>query len=265
MGNTPLIAAHRGSYSGNIPCNSESAFLAALNQGADIIELDVSVTLDGRLFVFHPFKEHAFLRNPIPLRFLPSGLIKNKLFLNQDRVKTQEKILTLDDALELLKGKCKINVDKFWTAPEKIADTIRRHGMQEQVFIKTHPKPRQIDAVEKYAPDLPYFVMVWEKDEISDSLLKRNLRFAGIEALFTCDTQPIAQREYIDSMHKKGLMVWGNAIVYDYREVISGGHNDTVALRGDPEAGWGWFRDMGFDIVQTDFVPSLVQYYQKGI
>ena len=36
-----LIAAHRGSCGGNIPCNSLPAFQIALNYGADIIELDV--------------------------------------------------------------------------------------------------------------------------------------------------------------------------------------------------------------------------------
>ena len=48
------IAAHRGAAGGNIHCNTWVAFEASLAQGADIIELDVSRSADGELFVFHP-------------------------------------------------------------------------------------------------------------------------------------------------------------------------------------------------------------------
>lgn len=80
----PLVAAHRGSAGGNIPCNSESAFKAALNQGADIIELDVSVSLDRKLFVFHPGKEFAYLKNPMFLGLVPSSQISKKRLLNAE-------------------------------------------------------------------------------------------------------------------------------------------------------------------------------------
>ena len=49
-----LVAAHRGSAAGNIPCNTLAAYEIALRQGADIVELDVAKTADGELFVFHP-------------------------------------------------------------------------------------------------------------------------------------------------------------------------------------------------------------------
>ena len=37
-----LVAAHRGTWMGNIPCNTIMAFNTALAEGADIIELDLS-------------------------------------------------------------------------------------------------------------------------------------------------------------------------------------------------------------------------------
>ena len=48
-----LLVAHRGISGGNIPCNTIAAFDAALADGADMIELDVSRSLDGTLYVFH--------------------------------------------------------------------------------------------------------------------------------------------------------------------------------------------------------------------
>ena len=64
LGNTPLIAAHRGVCGGNIPCNTIQAFDIALRQGADIIELDVTRSSDGKMFVFHPGKESIHLYSP---------------------------------------------------------------------------------------------------------------------------------------------------------------------------------------------------------
>lgn len=58
---TPLIAAHREVSGGNIPCNTLDAFDAALYRGADMVELDVASSMDGRLFVFHPGMESAHL------------------------------------------------------------------------------------------------------------------------------------------------------------------------------------------------------------
>ena len=61
LGGKTLIAAHRGVAGGNIPCNSMAGFEAALLQGADVLEVDISISLDGTLYVFHPKKEPLFL------------------------------------------------------------------------------------------------------------------------------------------------------------------------------------------------------------
>src|SRR5512134_2899743 len=49
---TPLIIAHRGS-STHAPENTLAAFVLAADQGADAIELDVTLTRDGQVVVIH--------------------------------------------------------------------------------------------------------------------------------------------------------------------------------------------------------------------
>ena len=61
-------------------------------------------------------------------------------------------------------------------------------------------------------------------------------------------------------MHRQGLMVWSNAIVYDYRSVLSAGHNDDISIAGREDEGWGWLIDRGFDMIQTDWLMALRQY-----
>ena len=48
----PLIFAHRGA-SAHAPENTLAAFLVALQQGADGIELDAKLTADGHVVVIH--------------------------------------------------------------------------------------------------------------------------------------------------------------------------------------------------------------------
>jgi glycerophosphoryl diester phosphodiesterase len=65
-----LIATHRGMVAGNIPHNSIPAFEAALNQGTDILETDVTMSQDGVIFIFHPGQEKNQLMLQINFRCL---------------------------------------------------------------------------------------------------------------------------------------------------------------------------------------------------
>lgn len=260
-GKTPLIAAHRGTSGGNIPCNSAAAYKAALFQGADIVEIDVSVSLDRKLFAFHPTMEHAHLNLPMPIALLTSRQVPLRYYVNQDNARTNEKVLTLDDTFEMLKDKCIVNVDKFWTAPKEISDCIRRHNMTEQVIIKTNANEKYFRIVEEIAHDIPYMVMVREKDEVSEALLKRKLNFIGIEALFKTDTAEVVSDSHIEWLHKNNLAIWGNAIVYNNHSIIAGGHTDDIAITGNPDYGWGWFKEKKFDMLQTDWLPAVRRYF----
>ena len=247
-----LLAAHRGVSGGNIPCNSLQAFQIALNQGADISELDVERSADGDLFVQHPGMERVHLRMRDSIKHYPTALVEQLVLSNCDLSRTEWKIVRFEDALRLLKGKCIVNIDKFCENPEAIAKAVRILGMEDQVLIKTAPKPQFLDAVEQYAPDFAYMPMTREAFAAHELLKQRNINYVGAEVLFEREDAPEASKEYIDMMHGEGKVLWSNAIVYNYRDVLAAYHNDDVSLIEDPEKGWGWLADRGFDIIQTD-------------
>jgi len=255
-----LIAAHRGVAGGNVPCNSVLAFEAALRQGADIIELDISQSRDGVLYVFHPGMEPVFLRSETLISDMDSREVDALVLRNQDSAPTQYHVPRLEDVLNQLRGRCYINLDKFWTCPERIAHEVRRLGMQDQVLIKTADTPENFARVEEYAPDLPYMVIARNRDDFTDELLKRKMRYVGVEALFEASDAPIATKRYLSSMRGKGLLTWCNAIVYDYRAVLSAGHTDDISISDDPEKGWGWMINRGFNVIQTDWPLALARY-----
>ncbi|MGI6238506.1 MAG: glycerophosphodiester phosphodiesterase family protein [Christensenellales bacterium] len=260
-----LVAAHRGAAAGNIPCNTIPAFDAALFQGADMLEIDISRSADGVLYVFHPGMEPVHLYSPRLIRDMHSREVDMLYLVNQDRAATEHRVPRLHDVLARYKGKCYINIDKFWMWPREIAEAVRAQNMQDQVLVKTAADPACFDQVEEFAPDLPYMVIARDEDDFTDALCKRNLRYVGVEALFAEESAPICAPEYIDAMHARGLILWGNAIVYDYRAVLSAGHTDDVSAAGNPDAGWGWLAARGFDIIQTDWIMPCVSYLaQKG-
>ncbi len=258
-----LIAAHRGVSGGNIPCNTLAAYEIALRQGADIVEIDVSVTKDKQLYVFHPGMEPAHLRSATYLKDMTASEIDELRFVNQDGVKTTDIVSRLDDVLELIKGRAYVNIDKFWTAMPEITECVRRHGMQNDVIIKTSADKNAFDMVEQIAPELPYMPIISETDTFTEELLKRNINFIGAEVLFKTETAETASPAYIQKMHNHGLLLWANSIVYNYKAVLSAGHSDDASLTGNPYTGWGWLVDHGYDIIQTDWTLPVKLYLDE--
>jgi len=258
-----LIAAHRGTAGGNIPCNTLTAYELALRDGADLIELDVSRSLDGELFCFHPGMEPVMYADPTPIAELTAEQAARRLLRNQDLAETVYTAPLLDEALEQLKGRCLVAVDKFWKWIPEITACIRRHGMEEQVLCKIQDKPQYYEACAQQAADLPVLPVIWTEDRSTQMPCAQNVRIAGVEALFDREDAPIASERYIADQHKLGRLLWVNPIVYNRKDVLTAGHTDDVAVAGNPDEGWGWLIERGFDILQTDWTAQLRRYLNE--
>ena len=178
-------------------------------------------------------------------------------------VYTQYKVNTLDEVLEHLKGRCCINVDKFWTRPKEIADAIKRHGMEKDVIIKSPPDIHHFQAVEAYASNMPYMSLVYREDTSHQLLKSMDINYVGVEIIFQTEQDPAVQDTYLKKMKQDGYLLWGNAILYNIKEIISAGHTDDAALCGNPDYGWGWFAQKGFDIIQTDWTAKIKSYFSN--
>ncbi len=258
-----LLAAHRGVNGGNIPCNSLECYKIALNQGADIIEMDVHNSKDGALFMLHPYMEPVHMGLPKD-KWIPdmdSSEVRELHLANQDIAPTQYKIATFDETLDMLKGKCYLNIDKFWQNPKTISEAIRSRNMQDQVIVKSAWNEDVLAALEEYASDMQFLLITRNADEI-DRIRKRKLRFVGVEMLWTEDCDPMLAK--IESLHAENKVVWGNSIVYYYKDILSGIHTDDTALLDDPDLGWGWFCKHGFDIIQTDWLLACDGYLKNA-
>ena len=263
MDRSILIAAHRGTAGGNIPCNTLSSYQLALHDGADIIELDVARSADGVLLCFHPGMEHVMYADPTPISAMTGLQARQRPLRNQDLSETSYTAPLLDEAFELLKGRCQVAVDKFWMAMPEITDCIRRHGMTEQVLCKIPGERRYYEACAQIAPDLPILPVLRGSDPFTGTALERAIHQAGTEVLFTAEDESLASEAYIDTIHRRGQLLWVNAIVYNRTDILSAGHTDDRAVAGDYDGGWGWLIDRGFDIIQTDFTAQLKRYLNE--
>lgn len=260
----PLIAAHRGAIGVNVPCNSLEAFEVALRQGADIIEIDITKSLDGELFVFHPFMDFPHLGKIIPMQFKHSSFIKKFRYRNVDFVKTEYKISTLDEVLDCLKGRCVINVDKFWCYPKKIIETLKRHDMLEDVLVKSYYNEDTLRVLSELAPAVPYMLMLRKySDNIEEKVKAKGVRLVAEELIFKTINDELISDERIERLHNDGIYAWANSIVYNYKDVIAADKTDDRAVTCNLDDTWGWLRDKCFDIIQTDWVRELSLFLNR--
>lgn len=225
------------------------------------MELDVQRSADGQLFVFHEGKEDPHLnayKNFIKEN--TSDAIRYMRYVNVDNDATQFGVNTLDEVLEFLKDKCYINLDHCWNFfPEAVA-CVRRHKMEEQIILKSGPKKQFFDAIAECAPDIIYMPIVNMKDECFDLLNSMKINFAGSEVVFSSMDSELATEAYIEKMHKAGKVLWANAIIYRYTVQLAAGMSDDTSLTGDPADGWGKLADLGYDIIQTDWMGMCRDY-----
>jgi glycerophosphoryl diester phosphodiesterase len=149
----PAIIAHRGA-SRYAPENTLKAFALAVEQKADGIELDVRLSSDGHLVVFHD----ATVRH----RTNGQGWVA-RLSLEELRnldAGQGEKIPTLDEVFEQMGPGILINVELkpiLWQVQklaEKVAQTVERYHMQHAVLCSSFSPPA-LKALARFSPDIP--------------------------------------------------------------------------------------------------------------
>ncbi len=107
----PSITCHRG-YSAAAPENTLPAFQAAIDFGADCVELDVQMTKDGVVMVSHdPTLQRCtgINRKICDMRYAEVRALDAGSFFNASFAGT--KIPTLQEVIDLCKGKIRMNIE----------------------------------------------------------------------------------------------------------------------------------------------------------
>ena len=130
-----VVIAHRGEHLHH-PENTLSAFRAAIEIGADYVELDVRTTSDGRLVLMHD--------STVDARTDGHGEVSKLTFAQiraldaGGRMGTEfagTRVPTFEEALDLARGKIGVYVDCKNLSPGDLVAALRKAGMEKQAVI----------------------------------------------------------------------------------------------------------------------------------
>lgn len=254
-----LVAAHRGDWR-NAPENSLSAIRRAVALGVDIVEVDVRRTRDGRFVIIHDTTLDRTTTGKGLVADFTLAQLQDLRLLAATGHPTEEKIPTLEQALEAVRGKAILNLDKANDFPDEIFAVVEAcHATDFALFSINKP----IDAIATHHPDLLKKAMLMivvplsqpDADEFIGDYLAR-AKPVVVQVVF--DPAHISALSKAQQVRTAGTRVWINTLWPE----LCGGYDDERAL-DDPEGTYGWLLKQGATILQTDRPVELLNYLRS--
>lgn len=257
-----LIAAHRGTAAGAIFPNTARAAKAALVNGADLVELDVARSKDGKYFTFHDTYEPFLLNEQRNIAEMDSSEIAELTYYGLQGP-AGEKVETYAQTLQQL-PQTLINVDRsyfYWQ--HGFLNELAKWADPQYLLIKSDPTDEYLSAVAECATPFPYMAVVHSLQDIDKALEAAEngkIRLVALEIVTKNADDPMLDKSYIRSLLDRGLSIWLNALSLENGKVLCGGFDDVGALFDHPENHWGKLVDLGATVIQTDWPAMLRQY-----
>lgn len=256
-----MVVAHRGDWR-NAPENSLQAIQNCIDMGVDMVEIDIRMTKDSQLVLMHDKTIDRTTKATGLVADWTLDSLRTLKLVDGLGVATAHTIPTLEEALELAKGKILINLDKSYDIFDKCYEIMKKTGTLKQVVIKGAKTRQEVEAEFGQYLDEVYFMPIVrlpnpEAKTIVDDYLDNRLPIAFE---FTVKQDTIGLIEYFDDIRAKGAGVWVNSLWARH----NGGHDDEKAAL-DPTV-YDWFIDNNIDMIQTDRPELLIAYLrQKGL
>lgn len=265
-----FVAMHRGDWR-NFPENSKGAIISAINIGADIVELDVQMTKDGKFILNHD--ESLDRTTNAKGKVSDYTLAELKKFrMKKDGKLTGYKILSLEEALELTRGKIIVNIDKFVKHPKEILDAVKAAGATTEVLVKSEHTVEEakelfgehwadVESGKLLFMPITRFDLKRDKDVKAPRILETWLSVEPRAcSMYEVCINKAAQEKILKKVPagKGAPRLWLNTMW----DNLSAGHGDIKALE-DPEAHWGWALRQGATMLQTDCGAELILYLQR--
>ena len=262
-----LIAAHRGSWGGNIAQNTVGAYKAALQMGADIVETDVNATTDGVLYSFHDGNEQRVFGVEKSIRQMDSKEVESYHPINTCNELTAARINRLTEVLDFLSHGELLNIDRAWNIIPQLLEVLDHYpNAKYQVVIKA---PLKAKAAYEYlnAHPVKYMFMpiCYSFEDVEAALSYPDLNVVGCEIVAFDEQMELFSDESIQRIHDRNLFVWVNAITLGDVGVrpLYAKLDDDVSVLEDPSLGWGKLFEKKIDVMQTDWPALLYQYRRK--
>lgn len=258
-----LIMAHRGFWGGNVPENSIESVTLAYKAGADVAEVDVCRSSDGKYYLFHDGSEPRLLGRKENFHSLSSLEIENSVLYNTIGAPSGHQITSLSTFLDWLPSGKLVNLDrswKYWEDPH-FFDLLSASGKQEQLVLKSPVEEKWLQDFSNNGIGFYYMPIVEKKQEWDQVLAYHKVDTIGLE-LVTMDLHSSFNTEakWLEQAKEEGMLFVANAESLGEGFNLFGGESDDTALFDERQ--WDAFLQCGIDIIQTDW-PNFLDAYRK--
>jgi len=210
-----LVIAHRGG-AGLAPENTLASFKKAVELKADMVELDVHLCMDSEPVVIHDdiVDRVARIYNVLPgsgasvKRMSLAGLKSLDIGSWFSPEYSKERIPTLREALEVLKGKTRIIIEVkrgigyYPMIVEKVLETIKTMELERDVILVSFDLPT-LNAVREKASDISLGIVF---DTATWEYILKTSKIMHSASLFP--SKELVSTEWLDKAHSRGLKVY---------------------------------------------------------
>jgi glycerophosphoryl diester phosphodiesterase len=227
----PQAISHRGLRI-SAPENSVSAFRAALESGAEGIELDVHATLDGTVVVHHDF-DVTLDGTRVPIRTLEASAISRAALPGGERIPT------LDETLEAVLDRAKVYIE------------VKASGIEADVVRCLRRHAHFIDNYAVHAFDHRVVKRVFE--------MMPSIRTGILQVGYPIDS--------VAAMRAAGASdLWQHVDFVDERLVadVHARKGRLVVWTANSEEDWSRLAHLGVDAVCTDAVDAYISWRSRS-
>lgn len=258
-----VVVSHRGDWR-YAPENSLLAIQHCIDMGVDVIELDFRLTKDGHLVAMHDPTVDRTTNGSGKVSELTLAEIKGFRLKNAAGVRhSRQQVPTLEEVMELVKGKAMVNLDKTeskWVA--EAYQTLKKTGTVDHAIFKGNDDLKTMR--QKYGPlmdSIIYMPKLWpERADVVEfhNAYEMDLDPFYYETIFdTADALPLQLAQ--TRMKKDGdgflaIALW---------DELCAGHTDEKALLEGADSAWGWLLEQGANAIMTDRPQELIFYLEN--
>lgn len=277
-----FVVAHRGCHNpapthalGSAPENSALALEHCVTLGVDMMELDVRRAKDGALVIIHDetvdrtTDGHGRVAD-LTLAQLKGLQLRDNLGAAMSPTLTDQRILTLDEALELARGRILLNLDVKEDIYVEVVAAAKAAGMADYVLVKQLVGDEGPPLADQ-APfaDAPFMPMIgrWAGKPLQAPAARivagqaaGRRRPVGVEMVYLT---PAEAAEAVDAARRVRIRRWANTITAVGVVSVVGVGGDLESLRTNGSA-WRELMARGFDTFQTDEPGPLLDFIRSS-
>ena len=170
-------------------------------------------------------------------------------------------IPTLEEVLELTKGKILINIDKGYDYFQEVYKLLVKTQTIDQVVIKSGYAYEKVKAENGDVLDkVIYMPIVDLNNPDAEAFIEgyRQMKPVAMECCFSEVTPEVLR--LLQKVKDNGSKIWLNGLWPS----LNGGHDDDRAVElNQKDESWGWLLEKGASLIQTDRPVQLLQYLKE--